>query len=115
VREFAAGVGLVLACLMCVLSPQGTGQGVHRDQLVDWLFPHLHLDQAAHAQPARRPNGIALGAGGGADVGGFGLGAIAVPAALPLLDLRSAAYVTPREAPPPRGRSDPPLDPPPTS
>src|SRR5689334_2672392 len=77
------GVLLVytLAVLLVTSSPIGTGQGVHRDQLLDVLLPHVHFlngqrIQPGEAVPVRKhaTAGPALGAGATATtVGGEAL------------------------------------------
>lgn len=42
-RDLRLGISPVLVFLLMVLTPIGTGQGVHRDQLMDPVFPHLHF------------------------------------------------------------------------
>jgi hypothetical protein len=100
-------VACVLATLLAVTTPVGTGHGMHQDDLLHPIFPHLHLVNghvvvdddggesatasvgAARVQePSRPPAGPALGSGTGAD--GAGLGTATSPtvpqfALLPLL------------------------------
>jgi hypothetical protein len=69
-------VGYVLAVLLAGTSPVGTGQGVHANQLLDAVVPHVHLVNGQIVQPGRAPqppavdiqpaSGPALGAGSGA-------------------------------------------------
>ena len=78
VRELTSLLSPILAVLLVVLSPIGTGQGVHRDQLLDPLFPHVHFGSGPTAMQtaalqtyqrvfgSRQPDGPALGAGAGA-------------------------------------------------
>ena len=90
-RAMASGVAIpVLAALLVLTTPIGTGQGVHSNDLLQPLVPHVHLvngrilphEQAAPEPAARsvthgthRPvNGPALGAGSGADPAASGLG-----------------------------------------
>ena len=75
------GVALVylLVVLLSVTTPIGTGQGVHRDQLVDLILPHTHYHQATPAtppQPLRHDESAqtSVGADGGADDGSLGVG-----------------------------------------
>ena len=42
-RDVSPTISLVLALLLIVLTPVGTGQGAHRDQLLDPLVPHVHF------------------------------------------------------------------------
>lgn len=84
-RDLRLGISPVLVFLLMVLTPIGTGQGVHRDQLMDPVFPHLHflgngvVRQAAAPgalpRPAGRPpRGQGLGAGAGAAEAELSLG-----------------------------------------
>jgi hypothetical protein len=58
----------VLGLLLAATSPIGTGQGVHRDQLLDPIFPHVHPDAPRSSAAAMNAGwGPALGAGSGAD------------------------------------------------
>src|SRR5215467_5458356 len=72
-RDLGVGVSVLLAFLLCVLSPQGTGQGVHRDQLLDWVLPHVHLDAPPAPVSHPRSLGVALGAGSAAPTVTLGL------------------------------------------
>jgi hypothetical protein len=76
-RGLSLVVSPILVMLLVVLTPVGTGQGVHRDQLLDPLFPHIHLagglttPQSAAMKVAQRifngdQQGPAFGAGAGA-------------------------------------------------
>ena len=69
-------VGYMLSLLLLGTSPAGTGQGVHANQLLDSIFPHVHVIDgqivpagqvpqatAVDTQPAHGP---VLGAGSGA-------------------------------------------------
>lgn len=100
-------VACVLAALLAVTTPVGTGHGVHQDDLLHPIFPHLHLvnghivsdDAGAESstrsmgatrvqEPTQPPAGPALGSGTGAD--GASLGTAISPtvpqfALLPLL------------------------------
>src|SRR5579864_8627041 len=77
----------VLAAMLALTTPVGTGEGVHQNDLLHPIFAHVHLidgrivsDQHILSRPthkadttlAERPRGPALGAGGGADDGGLG-------------------------------------------
>jgi hypothetical protein len=84
-RDLTSLVSPMLALLLVVLSPVGTGQGTHRDQLLDPLFPHVHIGsgltstQTAALQSYRRllahpPKGPALGAGAGTAITVLGPG-----------------------------------------
>jgi hypothetical protein len=93
----------VLATLLVLTTPVGTGEGVHQSELLHPVFPHTHLidgrivfnEQIAAAPAAaaakgvsQPPRGPALGAGGGADTAGFGL---ALGPVLPMVALSIAA------------------------
>jgi hypothetical protein len=120
-----AGVALVylLGVLLVSTSPIGTGQGVHRDQLVDLLVPHTHY-LASGSDVHGRPLAVAGEPQGGQTVGA-GAGAAAADglaltpplpewarlAHQPAVGMRSPSL----DEPPPVGRSDPPPDPPPTA
>jgi hypothetical protein len=118
---------LVLAALLVVTTPVGTGQGVHQSELLHPLLPHLHLvggrlvthdqlaaDQAsAHAAPLS-PAGPALGAGSAADAAGLGLAiSPTVPDASVAFALSSVARLNRSAATLPTEFRDPPQDPPP--
>jgi hypothetical protein len=94
----------LLASLLVLTTPVGTGQGVHANELLHPVLPHVHLidgrivsdEQLAAArsmasgdsvtsQPASGP---ALGAGSGADAAGLGL---ALGPTLPILSLSIVA------------------------
>jgi hypothetical protein len=82
----AAFVGVLIAALLLLTTPVGTGQGIHAGVLLHPVLPHVHLldgrivsdDQLAAASSdatQRSPtNGPALGAGSGADAAGLGIG-----------------------------------------
>jgi hypothetical protein len=76
----------MLAWLLMVTTPIGTGEGVHQDELLHPVLPHLHMidghieshaeaDAAAAPAPAetRRAAGPALGAGAGGEAAGLGV------------------------------------------
>ena len=79
----------LLASLLVLTTPVGTGQGVHANELLHPVLPHLHVfdgrivsdEQLAAARAAasadsvtsRPVSGPALGAGNGADAAGLGL------------------------------------------
>jgi hypothetical protein len=80
-RELSPIVSLILALLLIVLTPVGTGQGTHRNQLLDPLFPHVHFaDRTTLAlrNPQRAPEpqgaGPALGAEAGAAAASLSVG-----------------------------------------
>jgi hypothetical protein len=69
--ELGTVIRPLLALLLVVLTPIGTGEGVHRDQLLDPLFPHMHLDASAETGTpatthAAAATGVAIGGGAGA-------------------------------------------------
>ena len=80
----------LLAALLVLTTPVGTGQGVHANELLHPVLQHVHLVngqvysdqqlaalQAAQVRDAMTtlpPGGTALGAGNGADAGGLGIG-----------------------------------------
>jgi hypothetical protein len=84
-------VACVLAALLAVTTPVGTGHGVHQDDLLHPIFPHLHLvngrvvidgdGESATASvgatrvqaPSQPPAGPALGSGTGADAASLGM------------------------------------------
>ena len=119
-------LGYVLALLLLGTSPVGTGQGVHQNQLLDALVPHVHLpsagqgvDQPTASRAASEAYGHApaFGAGAGAATSALGL------ALVPALPTRAVALTTASErrvlaigddAPPP-GQTEAPPDPPPNS
>jgi hypothetical protein len=76
-RALSLGISPILGFLLVVLKPVGTGQGVHSDQLLDPVFPHLHflggvpvrpgssqrpVQRALDADPQRQALGAAAGA-----------------------------------------------------
>jgi hypothetical protein len=77
----------LLATLLVLTTPVGTGQGVHANELLHPLLPHMHLvdgriltdGQVAAARPAdgtsntQAPPGPSFGAGSGADAPAPGL------------------------------------------
>jgi hypothetical protein len=93
----------VLASLLALTTPVGTGQGVHANELLHPILKHVHLidgrivsdEQLAAARAAARADpvtgsptsGPALGAGNGADAAGLGL---ALGPTLPTLSLSIA-------------------------
>lgn len=127
-RDLTGLLSPILALLLVVLSPIGTGQGAHRDQLLDPLFPHVHFGsgstsiQTAALQTYQRifgfhqPDGPAVGAGAGATAA-LGVGVTPpVPSGSGSTLIRELLWrlesidVLPRGAP-----VDAPPDPPPTN
>jgi hypothetical protein len=90
----------ILAALLVLTTPVGTGQGVHENEVLHPIWAHTHVidgrivsdEQLAAVQASARPDGVtsqppagpALGAGNGAD--GLGLG-IGVGPTLPIVGL----------------------------
>jgi hypothetical protein len=121
-------VSPMLVFLLVILTPVGTGQGAHRDQLLDPLFPHIHFAgglttaQSAALKVAERafnpePPGAAFGAGGGAAEAALNSGVTPpVPAWVTLAPFDSpAGAVVPRNLRQPGALAEPPPDPPPTA
>lgn len=122
-RDLSIAVSPLLVLLLIVLTPVGTGQGAHRDQLLDPLFPHVHFADGATLllrSPQRvvenRSQGPALGAGAGAASASLSTGLTpTVPGellAVPLTDLLVRSV--PPTAAPHGALAEPPPDPPPT-
>jgi len=115
-------LGYVLAFLLMGTSPVGMGQGVHQNQLLDALVPHVHLDAGQVVPPSASPppseaygHGPALGAGAGAAASALGLGLIpALPTRVVALTTASERWLVSIEddARPPEQAEAPP-DPPP--
>jgi hypothetical protein len=127
-RGLSVLVSPVLVLLLVVLTPVGTGQGTHRDQLLDPLFPHIHFaggltaPQSAAMKLAQRifngeQQGPAFGAGAGAAASALSPGLMPpVPARIALAALVTEAWaVLPQDAQPSGASADPPPDPPPTA
>ena len=127
-RSLCTVVSPILGLLLVVLTPVGTGTGAHRDQLLDPLFPHVHLSggltttQSAAMQVAQRvlsgrQQGPAFGAGAGAASAALSPGLTPpvpgwlVPAPGGALDWA----VVPFEARSAGALAEPPPDPPPTA
>jgi hypothetical protein len=120
----------VLATLLVLSAPVGTGQGAHANVLLHPVLPHVHLidgrivsdEQLAASRAAAPPDGVtsrpqsgpALGAGSGADAPGLGL---ALGPNLPQSGISMAAASQGRlplsESAVPTEFRDPPQDPPP--
>jgi len=112
----------LLVLLLAGTAPIGTGQGVHRDQLVDVLVPHVHFPRGAAATTDRPPQPLtsdtaadpSLGAGVGAD--GASLGMALTPPPPVVGQLVISADGCPFEcvdALPPSSYAEAPPDPPP--
>jgi hypothetical protein len=122
-------VSPILVLLLVVLTPVGTGQGAHRDQLLDPLFPHIHLagglttPQSLAMQAAQRifnadQQGPAFGAGAGAASAALSPGLTPPMPVRVALAPRSGAFarsVVMPDALPPGAFAEPPPDPPPTA
>lgn len=127
-RVLSNVVSPLLVLLLVVLTPVGTGQGAHRDQLLDPLFPHIHLagglttPQSLAMQAAQRifnadQQGPEVGAGAGAAAAALSPGLTPpMPARLSLVLSGAFAWaVLPLDALPPSAFAEPPPDPPPTA
>src|SRR5207248_17059 len=89
-RDVSLLVSPVLALLLVLLTPVGTGEGRHRDQLLDPLFPHVHLGgplaPGLTSMVPSRPSGVAIEAGAGAASMALGAGITPpVPRSAPIL------------------------------
>jgi hypothetical protein len=120
----------VLATLLVLTTPVGTGQGVHENELLHPVLPHVHLidgrivsdEHLAAAQAVATPDdlttppphGPALGAGNGADAVGLGLalGPTLPPSGIPI-DAASHGRLSVADSALPTEFRDPPQDPPP--
>jgi hypothetical protein len=127
-RDLSIAFSPILVLLLVVLTPVGTGQGAHRDQLLDPLFPHVHIGsgltstQTAALQTYRRlvahpPVGPALGAGAGTAITAFGPGVTPpVPGGTLGMPVRELLWrLTPIEVLVHGAPVPPPPDPPPTN
>jgi hypothetical protein len=118
----AVALVYVLAVLLASTSPIGSGQGVHRDQLVDLLVPHTHYvnsglnaGQVPRAVPSDPSPAPTVGASAG--VSGTSLSIVLT---LPVPDWATLTVdAIPTRLEPlgqeraPNGWHDPPPDPPP--
>jgi hypothetical protein len=127
-RGLSNVVSPILVMLLVVLTPVGTGQGAHRDQLLDPLFPHIHfagglttrqsaamkLAQRAFNADQPRP---AFGAGAGAAISALSPGLTPpLPGRVALVPTGESRWaVVPLETNPPGALAEPPPDPPPTA
>lgn len=119
----SALLGYVLAVMLIGSSPVGTGQGVHNNQLLDALIPHVHFVNGQQVQPGTPPpdptvyrSGPAIGAGAGATAATLGL-VLTAPLPPTLLGLRNRAerwQFAPTDQLLPHSRTEAPPDPPPT-
>ena len=127
-RGLSIVVSPILVMLLVVLTPVGTEQGAHRDQLLDPLFPHIHFagelttSQSAALKVAQRvfngdQQGPAFGAGAGAASAALSPGLTPpVPGWVALAPGGDFAWaVVPLDALPPGALAEPPPDPPPTA
>ena len=126
-RVLSNVVSPILVMLLVVLTPVGTGQGAHRDQLLDPLFPHIHLagglttTQSVAMQAAQRvfgpeQHGPAFGAGAGAALSALSPG-LTPPLPFWVAPSPSGALgwsIVPLDARLNGALSEPPPDPPPT-
>jgi hypothetical protein len=114
-----------LAVLLASSSPIGAGQGVHRDQLLDALLPHMHFVNGQPidvGEPAPISNGQTGNAGPALGAGAGGTATVAAEALTPVLraferllaPVPSPSRLLVEDPPAPRGRIDAPPDPPPT-
>src|SRR5262249_27517313 len=120
----------LMAALLVITTPIGTGEGLHQSELLHPVLPHVHtingrivtdqqlaLERTTQSEPAANSQSVggpALGAGSGADAAGLG---IALGPALPAVEpvhSRSAEGRLPivDGAAPSEFRAEP-LDPPP--
>jgi hypothetical protein len=125
-RGLSTVLSPILVMLLVVLTPVGTGQGAHRDQLLDPLFPHIHFagglttSQSAALKVAQRvfngdQQGPSFGAGAGAASAVLSPGLTPpVPGWVALAPSGDFAWtVVPLNALPPAALAEPPPDPPP--
>ncbi len=123
-RDLSLTVSPLLALLLMVLTPVGTGQGAHRDQFLDPLFPHVHFVDGSTLLLRASPHvveysgqGPALGAGAGAVTASLSIGLTPPTPDWPMLkavgiSIRRLVPLTTRPA---GALADPPPDPPPTA
>jgi hypothetical protein len=116
--ELGTFIRPLLALLLIVLTPIGTGEGVHRDQLLDPLFPHVHIHSAPDAAAGASETahaGVAIGGGTGAAADSIAPGLTPpVPSWLMLLPRIDAPWQYPMLTDLITGRpNEPPPDPPP--
>jgi hypothetical protein len=123
-RDLSLTVSPLLALLLIVLTPVGTGQGAHRDQLLDPLFPHVHFADGSTLllrYPQRvveqRGEGPAIGAGAGAAIASLSAGLTPPTPEWPALRLvGDSMWRIVRLTTLPAGvLAEPPPDPPPTA
>ncbi len=122
----------LVAAMLALSTPVGTGGQEHQFDLLHPVFPHAHLIDGRIVSPEQvaaektstrvdaafngRPPGQALGAGDAADADGFGMGLVPT---LPLMDMalpRTLEEGLPTSASErPREFREPPEDPPPNA
>lgn len=122
----------VLAMLLVLTTPVGTGGGVHENELLHPVLQHTHLvngrvfsdEQLAAVQAEQLratfanppPRGTALGSGSGANAGGLGIAlGPTLPAIAYAVPGESRARLTPPNEASPTQFLDSPEDPPPDS
>ena len=112
----------ILSLLLVTTSPMGTGAGVHHDQLLDALIPHVHVVDGRIVasdsfQPSLEPtNGPVLGAGVGASAVAIGAGLLPVTATTLVLPPRPLTdRLTPHLETVPDPHLEAPPDPPPSA
>ena len=124
-RDLSSVLSPVLALLLMVLTPLGTGSGVHRDQLLDPLFPHVHvagplapglLDWSQNVVAEPGSQGTAIGAGAGAAFAALSVGLTPpLPKIWDLPPIADSIWRPDTLRSRPAGTlGDPPPDPPPT-
>ena len=123
-------LGVLLAALLLLSTPAGTGQGPHANVLLHPVLPHVHLlngrvvtdEQLAAALSARTgdtlqippPGSTALGAGSGADAAGLGLAlGPTLPSAAVAISVPEVSRLDPTDTTSPTEFREPPQDPPP--
>ena len=122
-------LAFVIAGLLVATTPIGTGEGVHKDEMLHPVLPHLHMidgrivshaeaDAAAAAARTvpltQRTTGPVVGAGSGAEASGLGVAIYPnLPAALLTLPLISVSRAIEPATDLPNEFLDAPPDPPP--
>jgi hypothetical protein len=117
-------VSPLLVALLVVTTPLGTGDSVHRADLLHPLLPHVHLingkvvthQASGDSADTQSTAGPAIGGGAGSDAASVGLGLSPTVPALPEAVLLAVpGRSIPVEQSIPTGRVEAPPDPPPTS